>query len=365
MTKRFHFFLLGLLIFCFSCKDSNKEIDDSKKSIRFIDKVSIKNDQLIDSTLVGGLSSIDFIEGYRYVLISDDRSEYSPARIYEMSIQFDTAGFHHFNFIETTFLKNKNGAVFEKNELDAESIRYRARTNSFIYTSEGGRTYDGIKPFIREMNQSGMFLADVKVPDIFAFKDGKGLRDNGAFESLTLENDSIIWYTNELPLIEDGEVPSFEDAPYPIRLVRQNIKNNEVLNQYVYLISPTEEKPIPSEGFYINSVPEMLYIDQNTLWVIERAYSEGVGNFVKVFEVKTEEATDVKGSKALTNIKYQAVSKKLILDFSDFNQKIDNIEGMTFGPDFPNGDKSLLFISDDNFSKLQETQLWLFAVSDI
>lgn len=50
----------------------------------------------------------------------------------------------------------------------------------------------------------------------------------------------------------------------------------------------------------------------------------------------------------------------MLLDFSDFNQRIDNIEGMTFGPDFPDGSKSLLFISDDNFNEEQETQLWLF-----
>jgi hypothetical protein len=42
---------------------------------------------------------------------------------------------------------------------------------------------------------------------------------------------------------------------------------------------------------------------------------------------------------------------------------IDNIEGVTFGPDLPNGHKTLIFVSDNNFSKEQKTQFLLFEVN--
>lgn len=168
-----------------------------------------------------------------------------------------------------------------------------------------------------------------------------------------------------MPLKEDGEVPGFEEGKYPIRLVRHDIKNDVVLNQYAYNISSLNDEPVPQDGFYINSVPEILFLKKNKLWILERSYTVGVGNFVKMFEIDTKNATDIKNVDALASIDYTSASKKLILDFSDFKQNIDNIEGMTFGPDFPDGSKSLLFVSDDNFNKKQETQLWLFSVKGL
>jgi hypothetical protein len=310
---------------------------------------------------MGGLASIEYLYGNQFVVISDDRSEYFPARFYEMEITFDSSGFKSYKFSEMSTLKNKDGDIFEENELDPESIRYRASSDSYFYTSEGGRTKKWINPFIWEIDRSGQFISEVNVPSIFYFYDDQGLRENGGFESLSFENDSIIWYANELPLKQDGNTPSFKEAKYPVRLVRHDIKNDSILNQYAYNISQLNDKPNPKDGFFINSVPEILFIEKNRIWVMERSYTTGVGNFVKVFEIEYDNAADVKGVNALSDFDFEFVSKKLILDFSDYQQDIDNIEGMTFGPDFPDGSKSVLFISDDNFNSDQETQLWLFS----
>jgi len=41
---------------------------------------------------------------------------------------------------------------------------------------------------------------------------------------------------------------------------------------------------------------------------------------------------------------------------------LDNIEGMTFGPDLPDGRRSLVLVSDNNFSAAGFTQFLVFAV---
>ena len=41
---------------------------------------------------------------------------------------------------------------------------------------------------------------------------------------------------------------------------------------------------------------------------------------------------------------------------------IDNVEGITFGPKLANGNQSIIFISDNNFSDKQKTQIFLFEV---
>jgi hypothetical protein len=331
-------------------------------SLQYIDRIILNTDSPIDSTVLGGLSSIDYLGDGKFIVISDDRSEYSPSRIYEIAVNFTADRIVNYTFDSTIFLKDRDGESFERNTIDPEAIRYRSSSDTYFYSSEGGRTEHWINPFVWEISRKGEFIKAINVPDIFNFDEEKGLRENGGFEGLSFENDTIIWYANELPLKEDGRVPGFRDGNYPVRLVRHDIKNDNVLNQYAYDVSALTKKPDPVDGFYINSVPELLFIKKNKLWILERSYITGIGNFVRLFEVDYSNASDIKNINGLAKKDYAAVSKEMILDFSDFNKKIDNIEGITFGPDFPNGSKSLFFISDDNFNEEQETQLWLFSV---
>jgi len=63
------------------------------------------------------------------------------------------------------------------------------------------------------------------------------------------------------------------------------------------------------------------------------------------------------------------MTKHLVLDLSKLPElgspalpKIDNIEGMSFGPDLPNGHRSLVLVSDNNFNPDQITQFLVFEV---
>lgn len=40
----------------------------------------------------------------------------------------------------------------------------------------------------------------------------------------------------------------------------------------------------------------------------------------------------------------------------------NNIEGMTWGPTLPNGDRSLVLVADDNFGQFGATTFYLLAV---
>ena len=47
-----------------------------------------------------------------------------------------------------------------------------------------------------------------------------------------------------------------------------------------------------------------------------------------------------------------------------FGIPLDNVEGMTFGPNLPDGRRSLILVSDNNFDPLAFTQFLAFAYSD-
>jgi hypothetical protein len=50
--------------------------------------------------------------------------------------------------------------------------------------------------------------------------------------------------------------------------------------------------------------------------------------------------------------------------FEDLGIPIDNIEGMTFGPTLDDGRRTLVIVSDDNFSQFSEqfTQFFVLAL---
>jgi 3-phytase len=51
-----------------------------------------------------------------------------------------------------------------------------------------------------------------------------------------------------------------------------------------------------------------------------------------------------------------------VLDFDHLGITLDNVEGMTFGPELPDGRRTLVLVSDDNFSETHATQFLAFAV---
>jgi len=274
------FSLFAIGSFLLGC---NQEIDKSG-DIKFIDKYVLSDSALVDNTVVGGLSSLDYDGNAFWYLISDDRSEYNDARFYRAQIDYNNKGIDTVIIGKTVFLKNDSGINYQEHSLDPEAIRFHQNRSTLIYTSEGGRQEHNKAPFIKEMDTLGNLLKSYKVPGIFNYYETKGLRKNGGFESLTFENDTIIWFANELPLKEDGDVPKYAESKRPIRLTRFDIKNEQLLAEYAYPIEPVQAITKPANEFNINSVTELISLSETELLVLERSYITGVGNYVNVLK---------------------------------------------------------------------------------
>ena len=97
--------------------------------------------------------------------------------------------------------------------------------------------------------------------------------------------------------------------------------------------------------------------DAGHLLALERSFATGqTGDDIRLYFIDTNGATDVSGLPALAGQSYKPVEKTLLLDFNDLGIYIDNLEGMTLGPDLPDGRKSLLLVADNNFAQTQVTQ---------
>ncbi|WP_280276930.1 esterase-like activity of phytase family protein [Nocardia wallacei] len=94
--------------------------------------------------------------------------------------------------------------------------------------------------------------------------------------------------------------------------------------------------------------------------MLERSYVERAGNKIRVYEMDTAGATDVLDAPLG---QARPVSKRLLVDLADVGlAEIDNIEGMTWGPQLASGERTLVLVSDDNFSGSQITQVVALAV---
>jgi hypothetical protein len=85
----------------------------------------------------------------------------------------------------------------------------------------------------------------------------------------------------------------------------------------------------------------------------------GLGYTIKLFLVNLEKADNIQELESikLANSEIVPAEKTLLLNLNSLNILIDNIEGLTWGSPLPEGGRSLILISDNNFMSLQTTQI--------
>ncbi len=178
------------------------------------------------------------------------------------------------------------------------------------------------------------------------------------------------WIAMESALRQDGQPPTLQSAGGPCRFTELDLASGQVLRQIAYVPEAIRRAPLPPGAHASNGVTEILMLDADRMLVLERAYSAGhdtlTGNSLRLYLIDTRHATDTLAMPALQTGSYQPVAKQLLADFSTFTgpgpghrlTRLDNTEGMSWGPRLPNGNRSLHFISDDNFNSRQITQ-WL------
>jgi hypothetical protein len=361
-----------------SKETTDKLVAKEFSQLNLLGEYTIPNNLMYKNTIVGGLSGIDYnATKNEYYLICDDRSDKNPARFYTANIAFTQNGIDSVTLTDVNNFLQPNGTVYPNNKTDAlhtpdpEAIRYNANTQKLTWTSEGERqlkTNDTVlvNPSIININAKGVYDSEFILPNIFTMKTSEnGPRQNGVFEGMTFaDNYNSLFVNIEEPLYEDGPRADLLPNNAYIRIIKFDVSSKNCTAQYAYELAPVAYAATPDNAFKVNGVPDILNIGDNKLLVIERSFSTGrLPCSIKIFIALLQNATDIKNVNALKNNQnYTPATKKLLLNMDNLNIYTDNIEGVTFGPNLPNGHKTLLFVSDNNFNSFQKTQLLLFEV---
>ena len=336
--------------------------------LRLIGETTLPHRMDVNGTVLGGISGIDYDEvRNQYYLLSDDRSDHGPARFYTAKIEISAREIKTPEVTAVATLKRPDGSVFgskkdnAKDIPDPESIRYRSDTDTLLWTSEGDKKL-GIDPSVREIKLDGTFIRELPTLPMFKMKPNEsGPRDNLAFEGMSLTPDGRgLWVSMEAAMFEDGIEPTVDLPGGPARFTLYHSNSGNPIRQIAYLPDAIPLRPT-EKGEADNGVPEILMVDQFRMLVLERSYSPGPGNSLRVYLIDTRDGSDVLSVPVLKPGQYTPVSKRLLINFDRLGlKKLDNTEGMTFGPRLPNGNRTLLFVSDDNFRKSQITQFVAF-----
>lgn len=335
--------------------------------LSFLGEVEFPTGFVFEGTVVGGLSAItyDAAAGVYYAL-SDDRSHVNSARFYTLSIDLADGRLDDGDvaFTAVTTLKGRDGAPFPAGSLDPEGIALKPPATLFV-ASEGD-TSAGVPPFVKAFALDGQEQAALALPEKF-LPDAlgtRGVRNNLALESLTLTPDGHFLYTaSENALVQDGPAASLVRGS-PARLLKFDAGSGKPVAEFLYRTQPIASAPLGPLGPAGNGLVELLALDSaGTLLALERGYSAGAGITARLFEIETESATDIAAMTALDEpAGVRAVEKRLVFDLGTLGIPLDNLEGMTFGPDLPDGRRSLILVSDNNFNGGQFTQVLAFAV---
>lgn len=341
-------------------------------SLRLIGDYTIKTRTLFDGVEFGGISGLDRASDGSYWAIADDRGgERGTPRFYNLGIQFDDKAIQGVTIRKMVYLKGRDGQPLpsSRRTVDPEGIRVAPNGNLYV-SSEGNFSTDAaslFQPFVREVKVDGSFVRDFETPAAFNYVDNAttGGRSNKLFESLAVTPDGSVFTANEDALVEDGPITSLA-AGSVVRVVRLDPSTGKAGAQYAYPLPKIPLDKAATGSFPPdNGLPELLAVSNNEFIAIERAFADGVGNTIRLTRATIEpDTTDVRAVRSLVGASYKPMKRELLLEMPVTYQgiKLDNIEGISWGPRLANGNRTLVLVADNNFADNQVTQFLAFEV---
>lgn len=331
--------------------------------LRFIGSYTLPPHTLYQGLPFGGISGLQRNADGSYTALSDDRGDNGASpRFYTLDLDYDLTGFNGVSINAMTMLKDETGAVFpdDRPGIDPEAIR-TAPNGGYYIASEGVFSTDpnALKqPFVAEFTANGQLIRTFDIPAIYAYADNAtaGGRSNQIFEALAVAADGSVWVGNEDPLIEDGSHPSRTEG-VPLRMTALDPSSNQTIAQYAYMLPKIQRNG--TAGW--SGLVEMLALEEGGFLTLERSANQAGQYFISVTHSSPEGATNILSLPSLKGATYKPMRRKVLIDMDDsfMGVELDNMEAMSFGKILPNGNRSLVIVSDDNFNPPDQTTLFM------
>ena len=315
-----------------------------------------------DEIPVGGLSGLfyDPEEG-RFHILSDDKGDFGPPRIYRVRLDLDLEPEPSLEATVEDWIPLRG---WEGRGLSMDPEGLASAPGGGYYVASEGWVRKGLNPFLARFDPRGVWKDEIPLPSHVRIGVHGGPRQNRALESLTLTPGGRFLFTaTENALRQDG--PAADPGSGSLsRILRWDVEGGRWDRELVYRTEPVHAAPTVSGGLATAGLVELLALDGDSLLALERSYATGRGFAIRLFAVETRGATDVARFGSLQRVKgLRPVTKHPLLDLRDLGFPLDNVEGMAFGPRLRDGRRSLYLVSDDNFNAGEQvTQVLVFGI---
>ena len=346
-------------------------------------------DNCIPKAIFGGFGSDISYTGHDDVFIAaPDRGPFDGLtdqpyidRFYFLHIAMDIdAPFPniHTTLLDTRFFRDKGGRNFVgaagdfNARLDPEGIR--VGPNGTFYIS------DEYGPYVLEFNRQGQLVRRIEVPSKFFISNpsdnpnaellgnAAGRQANRGMEGLAISPDgTTLFGIMQNALIQDHGLSGLDRLGLNNRILKVDLATGET-HEYVYVLDAINR----GQG-----VCEILAINDHQFLVIERDNRSNLQSPPQaptsktIYKIDLTGATDVSGIENLPAGALPAgitpVSKQLFINLLDADLNLaatipEKIEGLTWGPDLPDGRHVLYVTSDNDLNPVLATQIYAFAI---
>ncbi len=317
---------------------------------------------LVDEKIpLGGLSGLTYDPACDlFFAVSDDRGHVAPPRIYSFRLGVDDQDVRPFEVIT---LRDEAGEPFARGLLDSEAVTLAP--NGVLWVATEGEAHRMVPPRILGFRLDGTLQTELEIPPAFLPGEGRGVRSNHGFEGLSVSPDGArIVAAVESALLQDGPNADLEHGTV-VRFVVFDSESRRSIAERAYRVEPVPDAPRPSNAYHSIGVSEILVLDDHRMLVVERSFSAGFGNRIRLFLADLRTGDDITGLAALA-ADVEPMTKVLVADLADLGIDPDNLEGLALGPATADGRPTLVMVADNNFHPdEQANQLLVLAVSGI
>jgi hypothetical protein len=289
---------------------------------------------------VGNLSGLSVDRGGRIAALSD------RSVLFDLDVR-QGSGAPQAKVVSAQPLADENG-----DQLDSEAVVVD-RDGTRLITSE-------IEPSIRRYDRAGHIIGRLPVPSYLQVAPAGRAQTNLTFEGLTLlpGGRTLVASMEESIAGDDTDLVRFQTWQR-----RGNSDDFALSKQYGFQLDPNL------------GVSEIASTGDGRLLVLERGFTAGYGNTVRLYLADLRGASDTSGITDLTaSSGATLIHRTLLADLGDCpslgatarqqqpNPLLDNIEGLTVTGRATGGRLKLLLVSDNNDNPVQVTRLYSLDV---
>lgn len=284
----------------------------------------------------------------------------------------------HTTLLDTRFFTDKGNKRFVgaagdfESRLDPEGIRVSPNGTFFISDEYG--------PYVMEFNRQGHLIRRIEVPSKFLIDNPSddpnteltgntaGRQANRGMEGLAISPDGqTLFGIMQNALIQDHGLNGLDRLGLNNRVLKIDLATGKT-HEYVYVLDAINR----GQG-----VCELLAINDHEFLVVERDNRSNLQTPPQaptrktIYKIDLSGATDVSDVESLPAGALPAgitpVTKQLFINLLDADLNLaatipEKIEGLTWGPDLPDGRHVLYVISDNDLTPSLATQIYAFAI---